>query len=258
MPDAMPMEELERELNPYGVPSFPSVAVSGEGVFETFEKVSQMLMVRLETQLKGDASKSTAAAPAPAPAPAAPPPPAPAPSPAPAAIDSSAVREVKEAIQSSATTPAPAAAAPPPPPPPPLPPAPAPPVETVAESSDLVIQRGFDSVSQGVDPVPVGAPAAPAPEAPAASASGLAAPAPGFPEAAAPAPPAPAPRLPEPELPPAAPAPTAPAATSQFIAAPDLSPVSIEKSLVLPVAITDLQAGRKIRLVLDVTLDPEA
>ena len=43
MIDPAAMEELDRELNPYGVPSFPSVAVTGEGVFEAFEKVSEML-----------------------------------------------------------------------------------------------------------------------------------------------------------------------------------------------------------------------
>src|SRR4029450_4974146 len=64
MPDAMSMEEVERELNPYGVPSYPSVALSGEGVFETFQKISDMLMERLDAQLRGDSART---APRPAP-----------------------------------------------------------------------------------------------------------------------------------------------------------------------------------------------
>jgi signal recognition particle receptor subunit beta len=114
MPDAMSIEELERELNPSGVPSFPMVAVSGEGVFESFEKISEMLMARLESQLRGEPAKSEA-----------PPPPPPLP-PGPA-IDPGAIREVRDAIQSSAPAGAPR-------------PAPA---------QELVIDRNFDERAPG-------------------------------------------------------------------------------------------------------------
>jgi signal recognition particle receptor subunit beta len=190
MPDAMSMEELERELNPYGVPSFPSVAVSGEGVFESFEKVSEVLMQRLEIQLRGDASK-------PAPARSAPPPPPP-----PPPIDPNAVREVKEVIQSGANVPNPA---PPPPnvkPPPNIPhippPAPPPPRE-----ESLVIQQGIDPAMD--------------------------------------APPVPTATIPRAPVPPAAGA-----------------PVVIEKALVLPVSAAELEHNRRIRLVLDITIDPQS
>ena len=98
MPDAMPIEELDRELNPYGVPSFPQVAVTGEGVFEAFEEVGEMLMHRLEAQLKGDKREARAAAPARAKAP---------PAPQPARLDPNAMADVRDVIQTGAPAPAP-------------------------------------------------------------------------------------------------------------------------------------------------------
>ncbi|MBZ0268738.1 GTPase domain-containing protein, partial [bacterium] len=87
MPDAMSVEELDRELNPYGVPSFAQVAVKTEGVFEAFEKVGAMLMERLEKQLKGEKGGGrTQAAP-----------------PASPGVDASAVRAVHEAVQGGNT-----------------------------------------------------------------------------------------------------------------------------------------------------------
>jgi len=199
MPDAMTVEELDRELNPYGVPSFGQVAVTGEGVFEAFEKVSEMLMQRLETQLRGDAGKGERrAAPAAAPAPAAPPP---------GALDQSAVREVREAIQSvtpvstprpriaSGTTPAPAG----------------------REHESLVIQRGFDGLDTS----------RPAPRAAPHAGKGV---------AVAPAAPRPA----------AAPAPPAPGV-----------PLVVEKALAIPISAADVASRRRIRVVLDITIDPQ-
>jgi signal recognition particle receptor subunit beta len=178
MPDAMPIEELERELNPNGVPSFGQVAPSCEGVFEAFEKVSEMLMERLEAQLKGDAGRSKrAAAPAP-PAPAAPAAPAPPPRPA-----APSVREVTDAIRS---------AAPPPPPPPVAPPRGRP-------GSELVVQREYDVVSQG---------------------------------SATPHP-----------------------ARGGVAVAAD-GPLVIQKQIVVPVSLAELQGHRKVRLILDVTIEP--
>jgi signal recognition particle receptor subunit beta len=161
MPDAMPMEELERELNPYGVPSFPSVAVSGEGVFEAFEKVGEMLMQRLEVQLRGDAEK----APARQPAPARPPVPA-------SRLDDLSVREVGEAIQ---------AAVPPlgaPSPPPPLSRRPAPPAERrpAPSGDDLILTDDMlDVFPQPAKPPPpkpeIASPAPPRSARPAALAT---------------------------------------------------------------------------------------
>ena len=193
MPDAMPVEELERELNPYGIPSFGQVAMSGEGVFETFEKVSEMLMQRLETQLRGDGSKGDARRAAAAPAP-----------PAPPALDAGALQEVREAIHS-------------------VPPgrrAPSP------ENDSLVIQRGFDGLDPSARPAAaashahVAAPHAPAPKA-------------GHGVAVAP---------PQPAAPPHAAA----------------APLVVERSLTIPVSASDVATRRRIRLVLDITLDPQA
>jgi hypothetical protein len=166
----MPIEELERELNPYGVPSFPQVAVTGEGVFEAFEKVGEMLMHRLEAQLKGDKRDARAAAPpAPARAPAPPPP---------SGLDRNAMAEVREAIQTGA-------------------PAPPPPRR---EASNLVIQRGFEGVDPGAAPA---------------------------------------------------------VATATAPGAEGVQPLTITKSIVVPVPAAELRPGRKIQLRLDITLDPQ-
>ncbi len=134
MPDAMSIEELERELNPSGVPSFPMVAVSGEGVFESFEKISKMLMARLESQLRGEPAKSEA-----------PPPPPPPPGPA---IDPGAIREVRDAIQGSGPAGAPRS----------------------AQTQELVIDRDFDEKARGKKgAAPARPPAAPPAAAPAAA-----------------------------------------------------------------------------------------
>ncbi len=194
MPDAMPIEELERELNPYGVPSFGQVAMSGEGVFEAFEKVSEMLMQRLETQLRGDAAKGDARRPAAAPAP---PPPTP-------ALDAGALQEVREAIHQSA-----------------------PPRRTPSPEHDsLVIQRGFDGLDTS----------RPAPARPAA------------------VPPPPPPRTAAPSAGPAA-HPAHAVHTASTAVAP--SPLVIERSLTISVPASDLASRRPIRLVLDVTVEPQ-
>lgn len=185
MPDAMSIEELERELNPYGVPSFGQVAVSGEGVFEAFEKVSKMLMQRLETQLRGDGAKGESRRPT-APA---------APAGAPAGMDPTALREVREAIQSA-----------------PVHRRPAPP-----ESDSLVIQRGFDGLESQT------APPRPAPGLAVAPAVALASAPSGAPAKAA-----------------------------------GSAPLVIEKSVTIPLAAADASGKRRIRLILDITLDSPA
>ena len=52
LPDVYTVEELNRELNPKGVPWFEAVAVRGDGVFETFRGVSRLLLENLNKELK--------------------------------------------------------------------------------------------------------------------------------------------------------------------------------------------------------------
>ncbi len=190
MPDAMSIEELERELNPYGVPSFPSVAVTGEGVFETFEKVSVMLMERLESQLRGEPQRQAparGAAPAGAP-----------PSPT-VSIDPRAVREVRDAIAAPSGV-----------------------------REEFVIDRGFDPVVPGGAPRPSLSPAAAR-----APSGAMARPAEILTNASA--------------------------ASVGTVAAREIAPLVIQRQVVLPVTAAELAGGnRKIRLVLDITIDPTA
>lgn len=187
MPDAMSVEELDRELNPYGVPSFPQVAVKNEGVFEAFENVGAMLMERLGRQLKGE--KGAAKAPGAASSP---------------GVDASAVRAVRAAIHGSDR----AAAIPPPMPSPAVPSSPAPGVASseapASATQQLVIDRGFESLSPGTA-APASAPSR-APAAPTGS---------------------------------------------------EGAPLVIERQLVVAVPAATLRSAREIRLVLNVTLDPQ-
>ena len=181
MPDAMPIEELERELNPYGVPSFAQVAVKTEGVFEAFEKVGEMLMERLERQLKGEKAE-------------------PKPKPASPAVDPNAVRAVRDAVQSGG-----AGAARPPAKPSPG----AAPAAAEGSGSALVIERGFEGLSPPAPPTPAARPAA------------------------------------------------APAASSAVATAEAGEPLVLRKQIVIPVSAAELQGHRSVRLLLDVTLDPQ-
>jgi signal recognition particle receptor subunit beta len=47
VPDALPLEEMERQLNKKGVPSFEAVAVEGRGVFATLKAISKEVLNRL-------------------------------------------------------------------------------------------------------------------------------------------------------------------------------------------------------------------
>lgn len=44
LPDAMPVEELERALNPHGFPSTEAVAMRGDGVFPTLKQLAGMVL----------------------------------------------------------------------------------------------------------------------------------------------------------------------------------------------------------------------
>jgi signal recognition particle receptor subunit beta len=204
MPDAMSIEELERELNPYGVPSYPSIAVSGEGVFETFQKISDMLMERLESQLRGDSSRS-ASRPAPQQA-----------MPAPYPPDPHPVREPMPSLM------------------------PPPHAQPAASREEFVIDRGFDPMTTAVPNRAPAYPPAARPQAPA------------MPSAAArPSAPPAQPTYSPPAYSPAA----APVSTLQR----EAPPLVLQRQIVLPVTAGELAGGsRKIRLVLDITIDPTA
>ena len=47
MPTALPVEELEHELNPDGHKSFEAIAVKGQGVFDTLKCVSKEVLHKL-------------------------------------------------------------------------------------------------------------------------------------------------------------------------------------------------------------------
>lgn len=47
LPDALPLEEMERQLNKKGVPSFEAVATEGRGVFATLKAISKEVLNRL-------------------------------------------------------------------------------------------------------------------------------------------------------------------------------------------------------------------
>jgi len=48
LPNAMPVEELRRDLNLTGVPDFEACAATGEGVFETLKAVAKLILVDLK------------------------------------------------------------------------------------------------------------------------------------------------------------------------------------------------------------------
>ena len=48
LPDALPVSELEEELNPEGYQSFEAVAVKGYGVFDTLKAVAKMVLRQLQ------------------------------------------------------------------------------------------------------------------------------------------------------------------------------------------------------------------
>jgi mutual gliding-motility protein MglA len=47
LPNAVPVDELRRQLNPMGLPEFEAVAVNGVGVFDTLKAVSKLVLKSL-------------------------------------------------------------------------------------------------------------------------------------------------------------------------------------------------------------------
>ncbi len=82
--NVVPVEDLERELNPGGQPSFESIAQDGTGVFETLRGITKLALSHIKAHHLSDLSsppketlrlqQAPAAAPQAAPPPAAPPP----------------------------------------------------------------------------------------------------------------------------------------------------------------------------------------
>jgi signal recognition particle receptor subunit beta len=48
LPNAMPVDELRRDLNPNGVPDYEACAATGEGVFETLKAVAKLILIDLK------------------------------------------------------------------------------------------------------------------------------------------------------------------------------------------------------------------
>jgi len=52
LPSAEPVEEMEKKLNFFGVPSFEAVAPQGQGVFATLKEVIKQVVARAHAQLE--------------------------------------------------------------------------------------------------------------------------------------------------------------------------------------------------------------
>jgi signal recognition particle receptor subunit beta len=55
LPDLVPVDELDRRLNLFGAPSVPTIATTGEGVFETLERVTRLAVEAYRADLPGGA-----------------------------------------------------------------------------------------------------------------------------------------------------------------------------------------------------------
>ncbi|MFM8980680.1 MAG: GTP-binding protein [Planctomycetia bacterium] len=64
MPDALPVAELERELNPHGFPTCEAIARTGEGVFATLKELSARVLEAVNKGGLAGAKARPAAAPA--------------------------------------------------------------------------------------------------------------------------------------------------------------------------------------------------
>ncbi len=57
--DVPPIAEMEQIINPYGYPSFESVATTGEGVLDTLTKITKMVLQHIEMGTSGKQQRST-------------------------------------------------------------------------------------------------------------------------------------------------------------------------------------------------------
>ncbi|MBX3181417.1 MAG: GTPase domain-containing protein [Polyangiaceae bacterium] len=51
LPDVLGLDELQAELNPRGVPSFPTVATRGEGIFEALERIAELVLLDFQRRM---------------------------------------------------------------------------------------------------------------------------------------------------------------------------------------------------------------
>ena len=65
LPDAMPVEELARILNPHSAPLFEAIANTGEGVFPTLKALAASVLKNIMTESEQTGSNPTAIAPPP-------------------------------------------------------------------------------------------------------------------------------------------------------------------------------------------------
>ncbi|MCB9891784.1 MAG: GTPase [Planctomycetes bacterium] len=111
LPNAMSVEDLDRAINTFGVPTFEAVACTGEGVFPTLKTLAGIVLESINKTEKSSSSRGRgrpeAAAPAPAPVAAA----AEAPSPRPAAAPRPAAPAPRPAAARPAAPARPAGAA---------------------------------------------------------------------------------------------------------------------------------------------------
>ncbi len=63
LPNALPVEELEKKINKFGVPTFEAVAVTGEGVFPTLKVLASMVLETINKIDKGSPKPRPAVAP---------------------------------------------------------------------------------------------------------------------------------------------------------------------------------------------------
>jgi signal recognition particle receptor subunit beta len=51
LPEVMPLEQMKREINTYGVPDYEAVALQGQGVFDTLREVSKLTIDRVKEKV---------------------------------------------------------------------------------------------------------------------------------------------------------------------------------------------------------------
>jgi len=66
LPDAMPVAELDRHMNPHGAPTFEAVASSGQGVFPTLKALASLVLKNIMKESRGGAAAPAPGAAAPA------------------------------------------------------------------------------------------------------------------------------------------------------------------------------------------------
>jgi len=57
LPNALPIEELEKRINTFGAPTVPAVAATGDGVLATLKLAASLVLDRLNTKEPGAATK---------------------------------------------------------------------------------------------------------------------------------------------------------------------------------------------------------